>query len=352
MRKYFCQFLAGILCLAAYPAIAVEMDVRGFASIIAGKVVEGERFLADYPKAGFYDDEVSLKPDTSVGLQFSSDLGYDTSFTAQFVSNGARDFDTEATWAYLKYQIVPVLSLHLGRKRLPLYFYSDTFDLGFTYNWIRPPADNYTWQISSYNGGSINYFPQWGYWDTTISLYGGQEESENNDLLSFLSGASVDETWKNIGGIVFETSYDWLDFRLSWMRSDLDREVNDVIVAKNIEQVFSGTSLNLHFGNFSILSEFTRYQRDYNDIEINTDMVSAAYRIGQFTPHVTRSRFKQEENAAGNDEHHFTNTYGIRWDIHPSVAIKIQYDKVTDKGVVTPILGDSRVHSLGIDVVF
>lgn len=352
MRKHLAIFSIGFLCLFIFPAYAVEMDMRGYASIVAGKVVEGEQFLADYPKAGVYDDDVSMKPDTSVGLQFSADLGEGFSFTTQFISSGARDFDTEATWAYLNYQYNPELSVHIGRKRLPLYFYSDSFDLGFTYNWIRPPTDNYTWQISSYNGGSLNYFPQWGYWDTVISVYGGQEESSNNDLLSFLSDAEVDETWKNIGGIVFETSREWLEFRLSWMRSDLERTVNDMIIARNQEQIFSGTSVNLHFGNFSILSELTRYEREFNDTLINTDMVSAAYRIGQVTPHVTKSRFRQEENENGNDEHHFTNTYGIRWDVHSSVAIKLQYDKVTDKGVQDRILGDSKVYSIGIDVVF
>ncbi|MBE9516572.1 MAG: porin [Proteobacteria bacterium] len=315
-------------------------------------MTEGAHFLADYPKAGVYDDELSFKPDTSIGIQLSSSLGQDLAFTAQFISSGAKDFDTEATWGYLSYQFTPEIAIHLGRKRLPLYYYSDSFDIGFTYNWIRPPTDNYTWQISSYNGGSINYSPEWGYWDTTFTLYAGQEESNNNDLLSFLSNADVDETWKNMTGIVMEASHEWLDFRLSWMRSELDRVINDIVVSQNVEQTFTGTALNLHVSDFSLLTEFTRYKRPDDNIIIDTDMISVAYRIGQFTPHITKSRFKQKENLSGNDENHYTRTYGLRWDVHPSLAIKIQHDRVVDKGITMPILGNAKLYSVGLDIIF
>lgn len=352
MQKALLVAVLGILILPPTGLHAAETRISGYGSFVAGKTISGQQFLSDYPKTGVYDKDWSFSPDTSIGIQLTHEIDTDYSFIVQLNAHGAREYEAEINWAYFNYQIDTELSVQIGRKRLPLYYYSDFFDLGYAYNWIRPPADNYTWQISNYNGVSLLYEPQLASWDVSFNFYTGREDSENNDLLSYLSTANVDETWKNIVGVVGEFSYSWLNIRLTAMSSELDRSINGTLVAENVVQVFSGVSVNVTRDDFALLSEFNSYKRDDDNIDVQTRMISLSYTIRDVIPYISYSEFSQKLTPAGGDENHTTRSLGIRWDILRDTALKIQYDKIDDKGIGSPVLGDSEAIAFGIDVVF
>lgn len=344
-----------VICLVALlvdsPVVA-EVSFNGFGSFVTGRVTEGSEFLADYPKAGVYDKNWSFSPDSTIGLQFSADITDASSAVAQVVAYSAVETRADVDWLYLNYHVTPELSVQLGRKRLPLYYYSDYFDVGYAYYWIRPPADLYTWQITNYNGISLLYETSIGDWDTSASLYYGNEDSDDNELLGLLFGVPVDESWKDMVGIVGTMANEWLDMRLSYMQGLVTRDINDVRVINEAEQRFIGLSINLMLGELQVLSEFNNYTRPENDIDMDIYMLSLGYQLGDFTPHITYSAFEQEVNAAGNDEKHHTTSIGVRWDFHADMAFKVQYDEVVDDGVVVPIKGNSKSISFGLDFVF
>ena len=344
--------IAFLIAIFACSPVVAEVRINGFGSLFAGKVIEGNEFLADYPKTGIYDDDVSFSPDTSFGVQFSSYFTDEFSLIAQVVVHAASDDDVDVDWLYVNYHVTPELSLQLGRKRLPLYYYSDFFDVSYAYNWIRPPADLYTWQITNYNGISLLYEKSLGDWDASFNLYYGNEESDDNELLGLLFGVPVDEKWKDMVGGVGSVANEWLDIRLSYMQGLVERDINGVNVIDDIDQEFLGLSVNLTLDALQVLSEYNNYQRLDDDVRIDTYMLSFAYQIGEFTPHITRSAFEQELNTTGNDEKHHTTTLGVRWDFYKNIAFKIQYDEVVDEGVVVPIKGDSKAVALGLDFVF
>jgi len=350
-RRVNLAALCGLLLLQTTPLYA-DSVLSGYASVVAGRASNGDEYLADYPKAAVYDEDWSFSPDSSVGVQLKTDLDNDLMFVIQAVSNGASDYDVELDWAYLSYQLNAEFSIQAGRKRLPLYYYSDFFDVGYAYHWIRVPADNYTWQISNYNGVNLQYQSYLNEWDILVNLYAGREDSRNNDLLSLLSDATVDETWKNMVGLVVEFSGNWMDFRTTYMQGQIDRSVDGVVIAEDVKQVFSGVSINFNLNRFVFLSEFNRYERDASDIVIDTSMVSLGYYWGRFTPHISHSLLKQKHNAAGGDEYHTTDSVGVRWDYNDSTAFKIQYDRTEDRGITVPVLGDAEMLSLGVDFVF
>jgi len=349
------KFQATVLFMVAMlfsSCVVGETSFNGFVSLFAGKVTEGNEFLADYPEVGIYDNDWSFSPDSTLGAQFSSYITDDFSLVTQIVVKGASDIDADIDWLYGNYHVSSELSVQFGRKRLPLYYYSDYFDLGYAYYWVRPPADLYTWQITNYNGISLLYEKNLGEMDATINLYYGNEESNNNDLLSLLFGVPVDECWKDMIGIVGAVSDERVDIRLSYMHGLVDRSVNGVAIITDSEQEFLGLSINLTLGQLQILSELNNYKRPDNEVNINSHMLSLAYQIGDFTPHLTRSALKQDVNTGGNDERHHTTTVGVRWDFYTNIAFKIQYDKVVDEGIIVPIKGDSNSISLGLDYVF
>lgn len=346
MHKFRAIVIFMVALLVNSPAVA-KIKFNGFGSLYAGRVTEGSEFLADFPNAGVYDNNWSLSPDSTLGLQFSSFFTNELSLISQITVSGISNLEANVDWLYLNYHLNPELSIQIGRKRLPLFYYSDFLDLGYAYYWIRPPADLYTWQITNYNGISLLYERTISDWDTSINLYYGNEESDDNDLLGLLFGVPVDENWKDMVGIVGTMANDWADIRLSFMEGLVDRDISGVRVISNTRQQFLGLSANFTLGAIQALSEFNKYVRPGNSISIDTYMLSFGYSIGDFTPHVTRSAFEQK----GNDEKHHTTTLGVRWDFQTNIAFKIQYDNVVDEGN-TPIKGDSKSLSLGLDFVF
>ena len=153
-------------------------------------------------------------------------------------------------------------------------------------------------------------------------------------------------------GVVAELSKDFIEFRATYMSSQLDRTINGVITEQNVKQVFSGLSINLYYYDFIFLSEYNHYHRVASDIHVDTNMVSLAYEYKKFTSHITRSTFQQKANLAGGDEDHSTTSIGLRWYVNDSTSLKIQLDKVDDEGVMIPVVGDSKVISMGVDIVF
>ena len=353
MTIYRFIFFTWLLALLNTAVVNAETEFQGFGSFAGGLVTNGDRYLSDYPNAGVYDDDLSFSPDTTIGLQLKTTLNVQTDFVIQLVNRGASDFDTDIDWAYINYSIDHELSLQAGRKRLPLYFYSDFFDLGLAYHWIRPPADNYTWQITSYNGVNLQYEAEMENWDMLLNVYFGREDDRENELLTFLaSNNRVDETWKNIVGVVAELSDEQFELRFTVMTSQLDRYVNNVQIADSVDQLFYGFSVNYTYQQITIFSELNHYERADDNIFVDTNMLSLAYKIKSYTPHITYSKLRQDRSVGSGDELHSTYSIGCRKDLNKTTALKLQFDKTTDKADTTTIVGDGELLSFGIDFVF
>lgn len=86
-----------VLAACAMPLHA-DVNISGFASVNAGKVLSGDgvphygvppTFLADYPIVSAYTEEFSFEPESLFGLQVKADLSDGLSATAQIVARGA-----------------------------------------------------------------------------------------------------------------------------------------------------------------------------------------------------------------------------------------------------------------------
>lgn len=361
MKKTMIATAATLLALSS--TTYANVDVSGYASVIGGRVLSGSgveafdlppTFLANYPLVGVYEKDWTFKPDTKFGLQFRANLLDGLSATAQVVARGADDFDASFEWAYLSYELNDHWTLQAGKKRLPLYYYSDFFDVGYAYLWIRPPADNYTWQIFNYTGvnAQFNYFV--GDWDISGNIYTGREDDSENKLLSQFFGSNpIREIWKDIVGGVINFNKDWLDIRLTYMTytNERYRTVDGVVErvtwggADTRRGKFAGISVNMDFGDWLLLSELNRL--DLAGSNFDTYMVSAGYRIQSYTPYISYAHFDSE------NEKHNTTSLGVRWDFHSNAAFKLQLDDVKDKGLPGwEVAGDSKSLTFGVDLVF
>ncbi|BFM10298.1 hypothetical protein R50072_04510 [Simiduia litorea] len=361
MQQKILANAVGFAVLATALSASGEISFSGFTSINAGKVLSGTgvpqydvppTFLADYPIVSSYDEDWSFTPESLIGIQANANLAQGLTATAQLVGRGADDYNARLEWAYLSYDINDNWTFQAGKKRLPLFYYSDFYDVGYAYVWMRPPADTYTWQIFNYNGANLNYRDTWGEWAFGASVYGGNEDSKDNQLLSeFFFLEPTREIWKDILGGVVTLSRDWLEVRLTHMQYTNKRYRSGVPVlwdGKDERQgKFYGMAVNGDFGNFFFLTELNRLDLGGN---LDTGMLTLGYRVGDYTPFVGYSTFK--EDAEGDPEDHNTTFLGLRWDFHSSAAFKIQYDEVKDNSFDLAVAGDSKSLTFGIDVVF
>ncbi|MDP5143867.1 porin [Rheinheimera baltica] len=362
MKKSLLSGISSIVLLLPYTAMA-EINISGFATIAGGRVLSGSgveefglppTFLANYPQVGVYEEEWSFKPDSRMGLQLSADLMDGLKVTGQIVARGADDFNASFEWAYISYQLNDTWTIQAGKKRLPLYYYSDFFDVGFAYLWLRPPADNYTWQIFNYTGINALFNTQLGSWDVSGNIYTGREDDKDNKLLSQFFGSNpVQEIWKDIVGGVVSFNRDWLDVRLTYMTYINERYVTRDGVVERVDWdgdlerrgKFAGISINIDYNDVVLLTELN--QLDLEGSKFDTYMVSLGYRFNSITPYISYADFDSD------GEVHNTTSLGFRYDFHSSAAFKLQYDDVKDDGYDgLMVAGDSKSITFGVDLVF
>ncbi|QBG36205.1 porin [Litorilituus sediminis] len=355
------------LCLISTCSLA-EVNISGFSSINVGKVLSGTgvehygiepTFLADYPNVSAYNEEWDFEPESLFGIQFDADLMDGLSATAQIVARGTEEWKPEFEWAYISYELNENWTLQAGKKRLPLFYYSDFYDVGYAYVWMRPSADNYTWQIFNYTGMNVLYSTDIGDWSLAANLYGGKEDDKDNKLLGdyFSGGVETREIWKDILGGVVNISKDWFEARFTAMQYTNERYVDGERKYWGEDDyrdgTFYGAAFNFDFENLFVLTELSHLAIDEYSFErtlkFDSRMITVGYRIQEFTPFVAYSEFEQE----GEDgENHNTQSVGLRWDFHSSAAFKVQYDKVEDNSYWLAVAGDSESLTFGVDLIF
>lgn len=369
MKKILCTVFLGVLAALPITSLA-EISFTGFASINAGKVLSGSgvphydvppTFLADYPNVSAYDESFSFKPESLFGLQATAFLGEGLSATAQIVSRGVNDFDAKFEWAYVSYELNDSWTIQAGKKRLPLFYYSDFYDVGYAYIWMRPPADNYTWQIFNYNGVNALYTGTIGDWSVTGNIYTGSEDDSSNKLLGdFFFLEPTREIWEDIFGGVVNFSNDWLEIRATHMRytNRRFRSGSPTLWGGDDERKgkFYGLAVNAVFGQITLLSELNKLQLD-DDGDLDTYMFSASYQFDLYAPYISYSNMEQtgrylDGSKIGDGENHNTLSLGVRYDFHSNAALKIQFDKVKDNSYEYAVAGDSESITFGLDTVF
>lgn len=381
--------LGALFCVLPALSQAVEFSHSGFATVAVGRVLSGDSqkklpngtqcpcYVTDYAGAGVYDSDWSFNPDSRIGLQGVAQFDPKTSLTAQVLSTGAKNFKGQVDWLYLSRDLTDTLTVQVGRKRLPLYQYSDFAQVGYAYPWIRPPADLYGWQIVAYNGANLLYRATLGDVAVRANAWVGRERDKRNRMLDQLyNGTQVEETWKKIGGAYVDFNFDNYSIRATFMRNTVDRweTVRSTGVRSNtkpnVKQQFFGLAFNADLDNNVVVrSEINRFVRPkvpdstYGSVK---DTYSAAlfgvgYRFDNVLPMLTYSKFKETyQNYPSYNERHHTVTASVRWDFQPNMALKVQYDHFTDDSgneVAAPyelpkFTGNAKAIAVALDIVF
>ena len=363
-------------------AMAIETRFSGFAQVTVGRVVGGSPtgrdprdpdyywggtptpyplwgsgnttqddfncpcYVASYEYTGVYEHKkTQLGPETLGGVQADISFTEDFSATVQAVARGSAG-KAGIDWAFGTYKISPQLSVQFGRKRLPLYYYSDFMYVGYAYPWIRPPQDLYAWQIYSYDGANLMYKTSFGGWSIAANGWLGSQRDKDNALLGDLYyGSRIDEQWKKMTGLSVEGSNDIVTVRGIYMKTTVAREKliggkwglvmsqQDGTLINDVGQDFYGVAINADYENWLWRSEINYINRP----TVKDSYTAMAYSIGrQFNDaHTVMFTWSDmTERAPGRTnfaEKHSTMSVSYRWDLAPSQAIKVQYDHIKDR---------------------
>lgn len=363
-------FLWGLLViLGSQSASAITARWNGFVSLVAGEVISGDVnntdfngrncpcFIADYHEGSLYENnEFSVEHESRMGGQLNLGFTDKFSFVTQVV---ARIDDVNLSWAYFSWDIQPNWTLQIGRKRIPLYAKSEIQDVGFAYDWIRPPQTLYGWEASGYNGINLRYSNQWQDWDLTSNFFAGEEKISDSGYSRIYSLRKQDVRWENIRGFEISATRDVYTLRWVYMVSDnsFTDKPNSSNYFPSVEQEVMGLALDIDFESWFLLSEVNLNSRDNSadDYKINAPalMLTLGKRWQDWTLQASGSRYWETSSNRDNyePERFINSSLTLRYDLNASQAVKLQIDRLSDQSQFD-FVGSTKVVSVAYDWVF
>lgn len=394
MKKTLSIAIMVALGTASFASVA-DIRFNGFASIVAGTTMDEEESLFGY------NDNFSFKPESIFALQASADLSDGLSATTQIMARGENDFEASFEWAYLTYELTDDSQISAGRMRVPFYRYSDFLDVGYAYNWVRPPTSVYSLNFSTYEGISYINNHTFGMFDSSIQLlYGGYEGNIN--VVSDNDPASLN----GLTGVNWTVTYDWLTARAAYFAAEtsinlsassdlqaLSGTLNSVGLTDVVDELliedeagsFFGLGLSADYNNFIFDAEYTEidvpnslvakqsqyyasfgYRMDditvIATIENRVDEFEAS-KFGQVPTTIMHPQFGEVPFAdpsngvlvrdivdgflMSQESERDTMSLSVRYSFHPAAMFKVDYTTQERKG------GDEKsILSAAVNLVF
>ncbi|GAB2879952.1 hypothetical protein GCM10027277_56450 [Pseudoduganella ginsengisoli] len=365
------------LC-AAIPALAQNDDksaswsFQGFGSVGAAHSTEKQADYAAnvlYPGQAGFSRDWSPEVDSRLGAQLSVDFNKRWSAVLQVVSerNLQNSWKPVVEWANVKYQASPELSVRLGRIALPMFLAGDYRKASYALPWVRPPVELYgALPISASDGVDANYLWHSGGLKHSTQVFYGWTSRE--------LGPGYRAHGNGIAGITHTVTSGALMVRGGVTTSSLTVDVGQELFAglrqfgpegqalagryeirdKRVLVVNAGFSYDP--GDWFVMAEAGRFNYKSALGDFYGMYASAGVRLGAWTPYVQAgtSRALMDTRIAGvplaglpppaaavaGYLNGYLNSYlsgipqqdsvaaGLRWDFSPSMALKLQYDRL------------------------
>lgn len=284
-----------IIAVAVLATFQAQADIRinGFANLTGG-ITSSDDSLYEY------DDKVSFGSQSLFAVQVSGDINDKMTATGQLVARGNNDYSAEFEWAYITYQTSDNTSVSAGRLRLPLFRYSASLDVGYSYHWVVAPQSVYAVPFNNIDGARFDYSGYTGDLEYTFQLTGGKVESEFT-----LAGADAELSIDNVITLTGDFAYNNWKFRGVYAAGkvtfdvvalapafaqlgQLSANLSDQLQAKADTGIFYGGSIEYDAFDWFVAAEYTGVEVEdsfYPD-EVNY-YVTAGVRTGKWTPFIT-----------------------------------------------------------------
>lgn len=385
-----------------------DIDVSGFGT--AGFAI------TDTSKATFVRSQ-----EQPVGVDESGDVGLDSLLAVQatvhlsdmFSATGqamvrrlfTTGFEVDVPVFFAKADLTHDLALRVGRIQLPVFMSSDYRQVGYSNTWVRPPVEVYGMiPFDTDDGADLLYRTTLGPVDISAQTFYGKTDAtvaNTAQTLGSTAGAAASTVTiqaRRNWGVNVNVTMGPLTLRAGRNQSSFTS------VSDTTSQFLAAISaagfpaLASRLSPVSVPFEFTDYgfSFDGTHVTLQGEIVKetiggyvpsadgqyllAGYRLRKFTPYAMFARQKitsartdttippvgnliplaqgvnQLINSVGADQH--TTSAGLRWDLHESMDLKLQVDRVSPQGgglfifVKPGFHGPVDVASLTLDFVF
>jgi len=369
-----------------------EFSLHGFGTLGLARVDDDHaQLVRDLSQPNGAGTRWSTKIDSLLGLQTNIHFSPNTEGVVQLVSRYHADssYRPELTWAFLRHDFSPDVSLRVGRLGTEFYMLGDSRLVGYSNLSVRPPPDFYGSLVFSYIDGL----------DATMTrpvasgllkgkLFAGRSPEETPyapGIIWDLKGSQL------VGGYLDYTSGPW-QLRVSHVRARFNQEmpVDQLVGMPYLSMVpemsmagqharFSSLGLVYDQGPLNVQLMLNRIGHESAAyVSSRAGYVLAAYRLDAVTPYLGVSRSVSDSPSIphspfpGVDDvtrslisqsvtDQNTYTIGARWDLQKNMALKAQVDWVRGSPASVFLLkgdrrsswdGNMNVVSLTLDFVF
>lgn len=341
----FKRLLPLAICLASTSAYALdqgEYRFNGFGTV-GFTHLGGEDAGRSYGVSGQTTDSWRGDQLSKFGAQFSYGLTDTLGVTVQATAKPLQDeWKANVEWAYLSWQASDALMVRAGRLRTPVYMYSESIDVGFSYPWLRLPDEVYSQvQLSNYEGVDANYSLPLSFGSLNVQVAGGQ--AKNRDYFAYDELYDIDYG-KIFGANVSLASNDFGTLRIGYVEADITTDINGSVVGvvppgvgvaqqqsllnlKKNKGKFTSVGYQYDDGSWLSANEWTRRSVEGDGMQnIDAFYLMGGRRFGEFLAHVT---YAQLDDEAGRQ---VSWTYGLNYNIAPTVVLKGEYKRVDTSG--------------------
>jgi len=372
---------------------------HGFGTLGAVRTTDDHvQFVRDLSQPDGAGAQWNGRVDSLLGIQANIHFSPQTEGVVQAVTRYHSDasFSPELTWAFLRHDFSPDVSLRMGRLGTEFFMQGDSRLVGYGNLSVRPPPDFYGSLVYSYfDGADIS---------ATLPLASGLLKGKlfagrSPEKAPFTKGIEWDQDGSRLLGVYLDYQRGPWQVRLSHALVRFEHETPTDALLQSMGDPLSGTPYLLllpemamagqsaHFGSLGLVYDQgpLNVQLMFNQIRHDSPAYAssqsgylmAAYRWGVVTPYLGVSRSFSDRDPVpaspvpGIDaitqllisqsytDHH-TYTLGGRWDIQKNLAVKAQLDWVRGKPESLFLFknnqpgwdGNMTVLSLALDFVF
>jgi hypothetical protein len=331
------------VCLVATPAFALEQGEHRFNGFgtVGFTHLGGEDDGRSYGIQGQTNDSWRGDQLSKFGAQLSYGITDTLGVTVQGTAKAQQDeWKANLEWAYLSLQANDQLMLRAGRLRSPVYMYSESLDVGYSYPWLRLPDEVYSQvQVTNYEGVDAVYTVPLSYGSVTFQIAGGQ--AKNRDYYAYDEQFDIDYG-KLFGASVSLATNDFGTLRIGYVEADIKTDITGTVDATDIglgvNQPLSLLNLNKEKGKFTSIgyqydngtwissNEWTSRLIENDGMEaIDSFYLMGGRRFSDFLPHVT---YAQLDDNGGRQS---SWTLGLNYQATPTVVVKGEYKRVDTK---------------------
>ena len=328
------------ICLGSAPVFALEQGeyrLNYFGSVGITHL-GGEDQGRSYGVSGQTTDSWRGDQLSKFGAQLTYGLTDTLGVTLQATAKPLQDeWQANLEWAYLSWQANDQLMVRAGRLRSPVYMYSESLDVGFSYPWLRLPDEVYSQvQLTNYEGADVVYTLPLSYGSVTFQVAAGQ--AKNRDYFAYDDLFSIDYG-KLFGANVSLATNDYGTFRVGYVEADISTTIDGVVNAfgtptylqllelKKDKGKFTSIGYQYDNGTWLTANEWTtRVTENDNNASIDSFYLMGGRRFGDFLAHVTYAQLDENEGRQNSW------TLGLNYNIAPTVVLKTEYKRVDTSG--------------------